>query len=381
MKLHIYGALQSYKKRAPVRMHMPGHKGSRAFALFGSAAAYDITELPFSDCLESPSGIIARAQTDIADILGARRSHILTDGSTCGIYAMLWAVRGRGAKLIASRDSHKSVFSACAVLGIEPLLLRGGEKEGILLPPSAADIETALQKERDVCAVLVTSPDYYGNVADLAGIAAACRRHGKPLLVDGAHGAYLRFDPDEADAYAGKYADLWVDGSHKTMPTLTQGALLNVGAAADDALAAGAAAGLQLFRTTSPSYLVMASVEYGVKYLEENGAALIDALMEKLDEYDAAIQCRHLSDALGHYGEQDVDRSQYYAIQTPECFRFEVFYRHFREEFPATCLLNHLPLSASRFLYFDFINNLKMTYPEDIDFLTYVLEKRRREEA
>lgn len=167
MKLHIYGALQSYKKRAPVRMHMPGHKGSRAFALFGSAAAYDITELPFSDCLESPSGIIARAQTDIADILGARRSHILTDGSTCGIYAMLWAVRGRGAKLIASRDSHKSVFSACAVLGIEPLLLRGGEKEGILLPPSAADIETALQKERDVCAVLVTSPDYYGNVADL----------------------------------------------------------------------------------------------------------------------------------------------------------------------------------------------------------------------
>ena len=106
-------------------------------------------------------------------------------------------------------------------------------------------------------------------------------------------------------------------------------------------------------------------------------AALIAALMEKLDEYDAAIQCRHLSDALGHYGEQDVDRSQYYAIQTPECFRFEVFYRHFREEFPATCLLNHLPLTASRFLYFDFINNLKMTYPEDIDFLTYVLERRR----
>ena len=110
-------------------------------------------------------------------------------------------------------------------------------------------------------------------------------------------------------------------------------------------------------------------------------AALIDTLMEKLDGYDAAIQCRHLCDALGHYGEQDVDRSQYFSIQTPECFRFDVFYRYFREEFPATCLLNHLPLEASRYLYFDFINNLKMTYPEDIDFLTYVLEKRRREEA
>lgn len=279
MKLHIYGALKSYRRRRPVRLHMPGHKANaRRFPLFKDAAL-DITELPFSDCLESPSGIISKAETDISDILGTRRSHILTDGATCGIYAMLWAVKRTGGKVIVPRNAHKSVYSACAVLGLEPVILKNNEKDGVLLPPSEADVEAALRKERDVCAVLVTSPDYYGNVADLSAIRKACRGSGKPLLVDGAHGAYLRFDPDERDAYAGGYADLWVDGSHKTMPTLTQGALLNVG---DAALGAAAAEGLQLFRTTSPSYPVMASVEYGVKYMEDHGAALIDALRREL---------------------------------------------------------------------------------------------------
>lgn len=106
-------------------------------------------------------------------------------------------------------------------------------------------------------------------------------------------------------------------------------------------------------------------------------AALIDALMDRLDAHQAAIQCRRICDSLGRYGQQDVDRSEYYIVQTPECFRFDVFYRYFREEAPATCLLNHLPPDADSFLYFDFIDNMKMTYPEDIDFLTYVLKKRR----
>lgn len=288
MKLHIYGALKSYEKRSPLRLHMPGHKASRRFAPF-AGAALDITELPFADCLESPSGIIARAQTDIADILGAKRSHILTDGSTCGIYAMLHAVRGRGSKVIVARNSHKSVYNACAVLGLEPVPIRNNEREGVLLPPTAADVEAALRKEEDVCAVLITSPDYFGNAADLAAIKKVCRGREKPLLADGAHGAYLRFDPDESDIYAGRHADIWVDGSHKTMPTLTQGALLNVN---DLSLEDAAEEGLQLFRTTSPSYPVMASVEYGVKYMEEKGAELIDELRRELALVKAQLKKR-----------------------------------------------------------------------------------------
>lgn len=279
MKLHIYGMLRDYRRRRPLRLHMPGHKANgRRFPLFKDAPL-DITELSFSDCLESPDGVIAQAQEDVAEALGAARSYFLTDGSSCGVYAMLYVVKRRGGKVIIARNSHKSVYNACAVLGIEPVILKNNEKDGILLPPGAADIESALKKEKDVCAVLLTSPDYYGNIADYASVRKVCDRYGKLLLVDGAHGAYLRFDPDADGLYAGDYAHMWVDGSHKTMPTLTQGALLNV---KDAEFAPDAEEGLDLFRSTSPSYPVMASIEYGVKYLEEFGASLIDAVKREL---------------------------------------------------------------------------------------------------
>ena len=279
MKLHIYGMLRDYRRRHPLRLHMPGHKANaRRFPLFKDAPL-DITELPFSDCLESPDGAIAQAQEDVAEALGAAKSYFLTDGSSCGVYAMLYVAKRRGGKVVIARNSHKSVYNACAVLGIEPVILKNNEKDGILLPPGAADIESALKKEKDVCAVLLTSPDYYGNIADYAAVRKVCDRYGKLLLVDGAHGAYLRFDPDAEGLYAGDYAHVWVDGSHKTMPTLTQGALLNV---KDAEFAPDAEEGLDLFRTTSPSYPVMASIEYGVKYMEEFGAALTDAVKREL---------------------------------------------------------------------------------------------------
>ena len=165
--------------------------------------------------------------------------------------------------------------------------MQNNEKDGVLLPPTAADIETALKKERDVTAVLITSPDYYGNVADLSAIEKVCRRYNRIFMVDGAHGAYLKFDADARGLYAGECAHIWVDGSHKTMPTLTQGALLNVN---DESLLADAAEGLNMFRTTSPSYPVMASIEYGVKYMEENGAALIDAVRRELTLVKAKLR-------------------------------------------------------------------------------------------
>ncbi|NLD59273.1 MAG: NTP transferase domain-containing protein [Clostridiales bacterium] len=105
---------------------------------------------------------------------------------------------------------------------------------------------------------------------------------------------------------------------------------------------------------------------------------LIDHLMEKLGEYEASIQARRISDSLARYGQQDVNRAEYYIVQTPECFRFDLFDRHFEVDAKATCLLNHLPPDANSYLYFDFIDNLKMTYPSDLDFLEYMLNKRRK---
>ena len=275
MEYLIYGALKKYKRLHAARFHMPGHKADRKrFPLFKDAAL-DITELSFADCLENPDGLIAAAESDCAEILGAKRSFFLTDGSSSGIFAMLYAVKRRGGKIVIARGAHKSVYNACAVLGIEPHILKGNELDAIALPPAAAEIEDIFKKEKDVAAVLATSPDYYGNISDYAALRKICDRYGKLLLVDGAHGAYLKFDPDAAHRYAGEYADAWVDGAHKTLPTLTQGALLNVNR---EDLIPDLREGAGIFRTTSPSYPIMASIEYGVKYLSENGGQLIDAV-------------------------------------------------------------------------------------------------------
>lgn len=268
-KLHIRGALAAYHSSSAARFHMPGHKGGR-FALFADAR-YDVTELPFSGCLEDASGVVGRAQEDIAELLGAAFAEILTDGSSVGVWAMLYAARAAGAKaVILPRNAHKSAYNACAVLGLRPVPLENPARGGVFLPPAAAQAEAALRREPGA-AVLVTSPDYFGSCADLPALRRACDGCGALLLADGAHGAFLRFDGAASDKYAGRYADLWVDGSHKTMATLTQGALL---CGRDLRLRASVREALDRFRTTSPSYPVMASVEYGVKLMAERGAAL-----------------------------------------------------------------------------------------------------------
>ena len=223
----IYQMLSFHAKKRHLSFHTPGHKVGK----------WDITELSFSDNLSAPRGVLADAQKDIAQILGAERSFILTDGSTCGILSMLQAAKTLGVKTL---------------LAIEPLL--------ITAPSFVAD--NALLK--NVQAVLLTSPDYYGNVADLAYVKNICKQTDTLCLVDGAHGGHLHYNKI---LHAGAYADMWVDGVHKSLPALTQGAVVS----ANERCAAALEQAVDTFRTTSPSYPIMASVEYAVKYPRNEG--------------------------------------------------------------------------------------------------------------
>ena len=225
---HIFQMLNAQAKKKHLSFHTPGHKQQ----------GFDITELSYSDNLACPRGCIAQAEKDIAEILGANKSFILTDGSTSGVFSMLQAAKSLGAKKVfVIEPAHQSVYNACAVLGLT-----------ILTTESGSD------------AILCTSPDYYGNIADLSKWRALCDQEQKLLLVDGAHGGHLHFDKG---LYAGAYADFWVDGAHKSLPALTQGAVVSV---RTDKQAAALKEAVKLFRTTSPSYPIMASVEYAVKY-------------------------------------------------------------------------------------------------------------------
>jgi arginine/lysine/ornithine decarboxylase len=248
-----------------ISFHTPGHK----------CTEYDLTELSFSDNLASPVGCIAQAQKDIAQILGAAASFILTDGSTSGVYAMLHAARCLGVKKIAAPAlSHQSFFNGCELLGLTPILIKQAFADGIPLPLRLEDILPALD---GADALFFTSPDYFGNIPLLAELHLACIERGKLTLIDGAHGGHLHF---EKDLYAGAHADFWVDGVHKSLPALTQGAVVsakyeNYGEILENSV--------RYFRTTSPSYPIMASVEYAVKYprnewLEREAVALVSSM-------------------------------------------------------------------------------------------------------
>ena len=243
--------LRKSAKKKHLPFHMPGHKVGK----------WDITELAYSDNLASPHGCIAQAELEIAKILGAYKSFILTDGSTSGVLSMLYAAKRLGVQKIALfKRSHQSVWNGCKLMGITPLVYTQEEGEIPNIPTMSALKEDFADVLDAAEALFITSPDYFGNVADLAELRKYCDETGKLLLIDGAHGGHLHF---ERALYAGEYADMWVDGVHKSLPALTQGAVVSV---RSEKLASALLEGVLAFRTTSPSYPIMSSVEYAVKY-------------------------------------------------------------------------------------------------------------------
>lgn len=243
----IYKMLSSHGKH--LSFHTPGHKIGK----------WDLTELSFSDNLSAPTNCIKQAEEDIAKILGSAKSFILTDGSTSGVFSMLYAAKSLGMKApVVLEPVHKSVYNACEVLGLSPFFASSfDELLGICSLSDSVD------------GIVCTSPNYYGNVLPLPLLRRICDERNRLLLIDGAHGGHLHFDKD---FYAGAYADLWVDGVHKSLPAFTQGAVVS---ARTERLATALQRGVDVFRTTSPSYPIMASVEYAVKYprnesLEQN---------------------------------------------------------------------------------------------------------------
>ncbi len=248
----IYQMLLQNAKKSRLIFHMPGHKQGK----------WDITELSYSDNLCAPRGCIAEAEREVSAILGAKKSFLLTDGSTSGVLSMLYAARAMGAtKIVAVGRAHKSFFNGCTLVGITPFVCEGREGQKIPVPPTMYELkEDFAELLAAADALFITSPDYYGNVADWREIRGYCTRENKLLLVDGAHGGHLHFDKE---LYAGNYADMWVDGVHKSLPALTQGGVVST--SREDCIAP-LWQGVQTFRTTSPSYPIMASVEYAVKY-------------------------------------------------------------------------------------------------------------------
>ena len=243
-------------------MHMPGHKGR---PLTGPESL-DLTEIEGADVLYRSRGVIRKSEENAAALFGAARTVYSAEGSSLCIRAMLYLAlltakrKGLPARLLAGRNAHCTLMTAAALLDLEiDWLLPAAGEDLLSCAMTAAQLEEKLNGGRYM-AVYLTSPDYLGRRADLRASAAVCRRYGVPLLVDNAHGAYLKFLPaDEHPLSLG--ADACCDSAHKTLSCLTGAAYLHLSANAPAEWAEQAEQAMSLFASTSPSYLILQSLD------------------------------------------------------------------------------------------------------------------------
>ncbi|MBR6934153.1 MAG: hypothetical protein IKH41_01550 [Clostridia bacterium] len=297
--------LQSRALEGRARFHMPGHKGRALTGKFwDDLFKIDLTELPDTDDLHEPEGMIARSQERAAALWGAKRSFYLVGSSTAGILAGVLAcvgdagggrinahadAQGEGNKskktVIIARNCHKSVYSACDIARARKSFIMPDidPESGIFLSIRPEQVGEAIEREKGRAAlVVITSPTYDGVISDVSGIARVCRKAGVPLMIDEAHGAHLGLGSTcggEAVFPGGAVragADIVIQSLHKTLPSLTQTGIAHF-CSEDKELEGRFASMLARVQSSSPSYVLMASMDACVRLMESRGAELLRA--------------------------------------------------------------------------------------------------------
>lgn len=320
MNTPVVDFLRRCGESSALRLHMPGHKGT---PLLGPEP-WDITEIEGADSLYEASGILRESEQNAGVLFGGETVYS-TEGSSQCIRAMVYLAAlhakesGRQPLILAGRNAHKTFLSAVALTGLDVRWLSAGEGASYLsCPVTAAEVEADLA-EHSPAAVYLTSPDYLGNTVDIAAIAGVCHRYGTLLLVDNAHGAYLKFlRPSRHPLDLG--ADLCCDSAHKTLPALTGAAYLHISPNAPAMFAAQAKNAMALFGSTSPSYLILGSLDAVNGYLADGYgeklaafSAEADALKARLTAYgwqltgDEPLKLTLLPKAFGYTGRRLAD--------------------------------------------------------------------------
>ena len=286
METPICDFVRAYAQRGGQRLHMPGHKGLGPLGV----EELDITEVAGADELYHCEGIIRRSQENAARLFGTARTLYSAEGSSLAIRAMVYLVtlyarsQGKAPRIAAGRNAHKVFMNATALLDVEVDWLFPERWEGLV---SCSITEEQLEEyltgaQEPPTAVYITSPDYLGHLSDVEALARVCHRFGVLLLVDNAHGAYLRFLPEDLHPMT-RGADLCCDSAHKTLPVLTGGAYLHIAHSAPDLMTRLAQEAMAFFASTSPSYLILQSLDAANAYLAEG-------YQERLAEFTQAVK-------------------------------------------------------------------------------------------
>lgn len=322
MNTPVCDFVNEYVKKSSVRLHMPGHKGSDLLGF----ERYDITEISGADSLYEADGIIKESEANASELFGCDTFYS-TEGSSQCIRAMVYLAalhakqQDKKPLIAAGRNSHKTFLSAAALCDVDVVWLYPQKSSSYLSCEITADeLNNILSGSDDMpVAVYLTSPDYLGNTLDIKAISAVCKKHGVLLLVDNAHGAYLKFLPESLHPID-LGADICCDSAHKTLPVLTGGAYLHISPDADELFSAQAKNALALFGSTSPSYIIMQSLDIANKhiadgYREKLAGFLksVDTLKEKLIDNgytlcgNEPLKITLDAKAYGYYGTQIAD--------------------------------------------------------------------------
>lgn len=290
MKTPISDFVSAYQNSDSSRFHMPGHKGKP----FLGAEPWDITEIDGADVLYSANGIIEESEDITSSLFHTAHSFFSAEGSTLAIKAMLMLVTqnmGEKPLILAARNAHKAFIYGAALLDIEVEWLYPEPFTHLChCEITAKTLKNHLQAmKKKPCAVYITSPDYLGQTSDIRALSQVCKEFSLPLLVDNAHGAYLGFlSPSQHPIALG--ADLCCDSAHKTLPVLTGGAYLHISKQAPACYLENARNALALFASTSPSYLILQSLDLCNRYLSEGYTEKLEFCIQKINAIKAKMK-------------------------------------------------------------------------------------------
>lgn len=284
MNTPICDFVSAYSESEALRLHMPGHKGINHIGI----ESLDITEIQGADVLYHAEGIIRESEENASELFGTAKTLYSTEGSSLSIRAMLYLTslyaerRNEKCVIVAGRNAHKVFVTASALLNIDIEWIYPEEESSVVSCNfSASQLEDFISSlNKKPSAVYITSPDYLGNIADIKSISQVCRKNDCLLLVDNAHGAYLNFLPENRHPiHLG--ADICCDSAHKTLPVLTGGGYLHISKSADSFFSEAAERAMAMFASTSPSYIIMQSLDSANSYLSDGyGEKLKTAVAE-----------------------------------------------------------------------------------------------------
>jgi arginine decarboxylase len=282
----IIDSLQEWVTKSHASFYTPGHKRGIGMNLLlknrwgANVFGWDLPELPGLDNLQAPSGIIESAQALAAEVFGAQQTWFLVNGSTAGVIAAILATCGEGEKIILPRNIHSSAIAGLIHAGAMPIFIDPEYDRELDIAHSITPeaVKFALEQHSDTKAVMIVYPTYYGAGGDLAAIAEIVHGYDLPLLVDEAHGAHFGFHPDLPPAALTVGADLTVQSTHKLLGSLTQSAMLHVNSHLIDVERVSRA--LRLLQSTSPSYLLLASLDAARQQMALYGRELMSQTIE-----------------------------------------------------------------------------------------------------